>query len=84
MDDYWGPVPPPDATLTVITRADPALLGDGEGSEFQMVAADDGRGGPPQLPPAGSLAERVVELEGRVALLEKVIYDLQVHQREQQ
>ena len=35
-------------------------------------------------PPAGSLAERVVELEGRVALLEKVIYGLQVHQREQQ
>ena len=88
MEEYWGPVPPPAATLTVITLAHPALHGDGEDSEFQMLA-DDGSGGPPQLPPAGSLAERVVELEGRVAWLEQVIYDLlkcesQVHQREQQ
>ena len=53
MEEYWGPVPPPAATLAVITLAHPALHGDGEDSEFQMLA-DDGSGGPPQLPPAGS------------------------------
>ena len=88
MEEYWGPVPPPAATLTVITLADPGLHGDGEGSEFQMVA-DDGSGGPPQLPPAASLENRVAYLEGQVARLEQVILGLlqregQVQQREQQ
>ena len=92
MEEYWGPVPPPAATLAVITLAHPALHGDGEDSEFQMLA-DDGSGGPPQLPPAGSegppqhpparsLEETVVELEGRVARLEQVLRE--VLQREQQ